>query len=64
MSADITVEKLLECYPRLVRLFVDLGLSCVGCSARAFHTTVDVAREHQIDLDELRRQIHETIADS
>jgi hybrid cluster-associated redox disulfide protein len=57
LSPDITVKDLLDHYPQLLQLFMDLGLLCIGCPAEAFHTLADVAREYHIDLNQLLQRI-------
>jgi hybrid cluster-associated redox disulfide protein len=57
LSPDITVKELLDHYPQLMQLFMDLGLLCIGCPVEAFHTLADVAREYHLDLDQLLQRI-------
>ncbi len=61
LSPDITVKKLLDRYPQLLQLFMDLGLLCIGCPVEAFHTLADVALEYQLDLNQLLQRIDTAI---
>ncbi len=61
LSPDITVKKLLDRYPQLLQLFMDLGLLCIGCPVEAFHTLADVAREYHLDLNQLLQRIDTVI---
>ena len=61
LSPDITVKKLLDRYPQLLKLFMDLGLLCIGCPVEAFHTLADVAREYHLDLNHLLERIETVI---
>ena len=61
LSPDITVKKLLDRYPQLLKLFMDLGLLCIGCPVEAFHTLADVAREYHLDLNQLLQRIDTVI---
>lgn len=63
LSTDITVKELLDGYPQLLQLFVDIGLLCPGCPAEAFHTLADVAREYHLDLNQLLHRIDRVIGD-
>jgi len=63
ISADITVKELLDRYPQLLQMFMDLELMCVGCPTEAFHTLADVAREYHLSLDQLLIRIYEAIED-
>lgn len=64
LSSDITVKELLDRYPQLLKLFMDMDLLCVGCPAEAFHTLADVAREYRLDLDQIRQRIDPVIKSS
>ena len=61
LSPDMTVKQLLDRYPQLLHLFIDLGLLCIGCPVEAFHTLADVAREYHIDLVQLLQRIDTVI---
>ena len=61
LSPDITVKNLLDGYPQLLQLFMDLGLLCIGCPVEAFHTLADVAREYHLDLNQLLQRIDTVI---
>lgn len=63
LSSDITVKKLLDHYPQVLQVFLDIGLLCVGCPTEAFHTLADVAREYRLDLNQLRRRITKAVED-
>jgi len=59
IDASITVRELLEHYPRTRRVFVREGWLCFGCPTEAFHSLADVAREYQLDLDDLIRRLQD-----
>jgi hybrid cluster-associated redox disulfide protein len=61
ISAEIIVKDLLDRHPRLVQLFMDMELMCVGCPAEAFHTLADVSREYHLDLKQLLQRIYKVI---
>ncbi len=63
-SSDITVKELLDCYPRALQVFMDLGLLCVGCPAEAFHTLADAAREYHLDLDQLLQRVYKAVGEN
>jgi hybrid cluster-associated redox disulfide protein len=64
ISTDIIVKELLERYPQLLQMFMDMELMCVGCPTEAFHTLTDVSQEYHLDLDQLLERIYETIRNS
>ncbi len=61
ISTDITVKELLERYPQLLQMFMDMDLMCVGCPNEAFHTLADIAQEYHLDLNRLLQRIYKTI---
>ena len=60
-KAGTTVKECLERFPQTVYVFMDAGLLCVGCPTECFHTLEDVAREYQLDLNQLLRKIRRAI---
>ena len=64
ISSYITVKELLEKHPKLLHVFMDMGLLCVGCPAEAFHTLAEVAKEYKLDVDQLLRRFNESIKDN
>ena len=63
LSPEVTVKELLDRHPQNIKLFMDLGLLCVGCPTEAFHTMADVAREYHLDLDQLLQRLDKNIGD-
>lgn len=61
ISARLTVKELLDRYPQTLPAFMQMRLLCVGCPTEAFHTLADVAREHDLDIDDLMRSIQSAI---
>jgi hybrid cluster-associated redox disulfide protein len=53
ISPLLTVKELLDRYPQALPAFMRLRLLCVGCPTEAFHTLADVAREYDIDINDL-----------
>ena len=44
--AELTVEQLLDRYPRGALFFLERGMLCVGCPTAVFHTLEEVARNY------------------
>lgn len=63
LTPTITVKEVLDRHPKVLQVFMDTGLLCVGCPAEAFHTLADVAREYNIDLNQLLQRIYRAIED-
>lgn len=60
-NASITVRELLERYPRVMSVFIEHRMLCVGCPTKAFHTLADVARMHGCDLERLMASIEAAV---
>ena len=63
LSPLLTVKDLLDRYPLVLPVFMRLRLLCVGCPTEAFHTLADVAREYDLDINDLIDRIQSTIAE-
>jgi hybrid cluster-associated redox disulfide protein len=63
ISARWTVKEVLDRYPQTLPAFLQLRLLCVGCPTEAFHTLADVAREYDLDIEQLLERIRSTIAE-
>jgi len=58
---NMTIKELIDRYPGLIKLFMNMGLLCIGCPAETFHTVTDIAREYGLDLNHLVDQINRAI---
>jgi hybrid cluster-associated redox disulfide protein len=63
IPSSITVKELLDRYPQTLRIFMDMGVLCVGCPAEAFHSLADVARAYKLNLNQLRERILSVIGE-
>lgn len=64
ISSVMTVKELLETQPKVLHIFLDMGLLCVGCPAEAFHTLAEVAHEYKLDVNQLLSRLNESIRDN
>jgi hybrid cluster-associated redox disulfide protein len=48
-TSDMTVDQVMKQWPASIRVFLDFGMSCVGCPIATFHSVDEASREHQID---------------
>ena len=46
---DMTVDQVMTRWPASMRVFMEFGMSCVGCPIAAFHSVDEASREHAID---------------
>jgi hybrid cluster-associated redox disulfide protein len=63
ITADQIVSEVLAKWPKVVPLFVQKRLYCVGCSMARFETLADVSKIYRLDLNrflvDLNRQAHQ-----
>jgi hybrid cluster-associated redox disulfide protein len=57
LSPLLTVKEVLAHYPQALHVFMELWLLCVGCPTEAFHTLADVAKEHDLGIEQLLQRI-------
>ncbi len=53
LNPKMSVQELLDRYPRAISVFIKRRMLCVGCPTGAFHTVEDVARIHGYRLESL-----------
>jgi hybrid cluster-associated redox disulfide protein len=63
ITADQIVSEVLASWPKIVPLFIERRLYCVGCSMARFETLADVSKIYRLDLnqflDDLNRQANQ-----
>lgn len=55
------IGEVLEKYPQTIRVFEQLGLGCVGCSAALFENMEQCAAVHGVDIDSLLECLNEVL---
>ena len=63
-TSDMTVVEVLEKWPGTVSVFQDLKTACVGCAMAPYDTLADVAREYDIDLNDIMMALHDAVSDA
>ncbi|MEQ8399562.1 MAG: DUF1858 domain-containing protein [Roseitalea porphyridii] len=58
---DLPLDELMARWPETIGVFIDHRLLCIGCLIAPFHTVVDACREHGVDEDTLRADLHRAI---
>lgn len=59
---DLTIDDIMRMWPATIRVVLKYGLSCVGCPFARFQTVDDAVREHKIDGDRFRKELHAMIS--
>ncbi|RUW54859.1 DUF1858 domain-containing protein [Mesorhizobium sp. M1A.F.Ca.ET.072.01.1.1] len=61
LDDDATMDGIMRETPAAIRVVLQHGMLCVGCPIAPFHTVSDAAREHELDEDQLRRDLEVAI---
>lgn len=59
ITADMTVDTLLEIYPQTAAVFIKYGTLCVGCWMSGFHTIAEVAMLYRIKVEVLLAELQQ-----
>lgn len=58
---DATMDRIMRETPATIRVVLQRKMLCVGCPIASFHTVSDAAREHDLDEDQLRRDLRAAV---
>ncbi|WP_363789441.1 DUF1858 domain-containing protein [Mesorhizobium sp.] len=61
LNDDATMDRIMRETPAAIRVILQHGMLCVGCPIASFHTVSDAAREHDLEEDQLRRDLEAAI---
>ncbi len=64
LSKETTVKDLLERYPQVLTIFIELKLKCFGCPMEGLHTLEDISIQNRIDLAQLLINFNSKIDES
>jgi hybrid cluster-associated redox disulfide protein len=68
IDPDQSIDDIMRLWPQTIAIILDHDMHCVGCPLASFHTPVDAAVEHSVDiqdfLDALNQILHEKAAET
>lgn len=53
IDPDMSIDDVMRIWPQTITIILDHDMQCVGCPLAPFHTSVDAAIEHSINIDDL-----------
>jgi len=53
ITKEMTIEEVVSKYPETIKVLMQAGLGCLGCSAARFENIEQGAQVHGIDIDQL-----------
>jgi hybrid cluster-associated redox disulfide protein len=56
-SDDATMDEIMHGSSAAIRVVLQHGMLCVGCPIASFHTIAEAAREHDLDEEQLSRDL-------
>ena len=59
ITREMTIEDVVSKYPETIKVFMQAGLGCLGCSAARFENIEQGAQVHGTDLDQLIADLNE-----
>lgn len=54
---NMPLSEVMVRWPQTIRVFIDSRIHCVGCPIAPFHTVVDAAAEHGLNLGDLTGEL-------
>ncbi len=64
ITKDMTIQEVVEKNPETIRVFLEHGLHCIGCSVARFENIEQGALAHGIDVDALIRDLNSTLGEN
>jgi hybrid cluster-associated redox disulfide protein len=61
ITADMAIGEVVAKYPSTIHVFFNHGLGCVGCAVAQFENIQQGAQAHGINVDELMKDLNDTI---
>lgn len=59
MTAELSVEDVMQAWPETLRVFLRRRMACVGCAVAPFHTVAEVARIYGVPMEALLHELRE-----
>ncbi|UCD04969.1 MAG: DUF1858 domain-containing protein [candidate division WOR-3 bacterium] len=63
IDSSAHVDQLLSKYPALSKIFIEFGLPCLVCGEPFWGTIAELAKRHQVSIDELVKRLNEVRAE-
>ena len=63
VTGDMIIAQLVDEYPELVPVLIDLGMNCVGCPAAQEENLRDAIEGHMMDPDEVLAKLNAKLAE-
>lgn len=61
ITEDMTIEDVLERYPNIVKIFIDMRIPCLVCGEPSWGTVKETAERYGVDISFLLKRLNEEI---
>ena len=61
ITKDMIFTEVIQKYPETTKIFLELGMHCIGCPMAVQETVEQGARAHGIDIEELVKKLNNSI---
>lgn len=61
ITKDMSILEVVQKYPDTVDVFVNAGMGCLGCAAAHFENIEQGAMAHDIDVDQLVKDLNTVV---
>ena len=61
ITKDMTFAEVIQKYPGTARIFLEVGMHCIGCAMAAQETIEQGAEAHGIDLEKLMKKLNDSV---
>ena len=62
ITKDMTIEEVVRQFPETIQVFSRYGVGCVGCTAAQYDNIEQGAALHDLDIDQLIRDLNACVA--
>ena len=61
ITKDMKIDEVLKKYPKTAEVFTKHGFHCIGCIAASFESIEQGATAHEVDVEELVKDLNKVI---
>ncbi|PID29694.1 MAG: disulfide oxidoreductase [Candidatus Cloacimonadota bacterium] len=61
ITKEMSITEIIKTYPETASVFQSFNLGCIGCIAASFETLEDGLNAHQLDVEEVLRELNKVV---
>jgi hybrid cluster-associated redox disulfide protein len=63
ITAEMGINEVVTKYPQTIKVFFHYGMKCTGCYISGFHSIAESAKQWDIELEPLLKDLNDVIAE-